>query len=139
MFKILVLSFFLMSCSLIEHATESPLVAEIAVRQAVVRYIDRGENESEKYGRAENVVSVAQRTLDYLQGNPETTVAGIMDVIDSEIDWSRLSAADRLLVRDIMATVQHRLQSREAEIPSDTLLTVRSLLRTTVAAAQVFI
>lgn len=133
------------ACAALEQAgdwvNDNPLVADLVVRQSVARYIDAGDTQVEKSQRAADVKTVIERTTTYLDGNPQTGVAGIMDALNANIAWDRLSAADRLLVQDIMLMVQLNLAQKQAEdqLAADTALAVRSLLRTAVSAASLFL
>lgn len=137
--SVFIFSILLASCALIEKVGENPIVADLAIRQAVLIYIDRGETDSEKYERAKDVASVAKKTLSQLEGSPSTTVAGIIEIVDESITWDKLSVKDRALAQDIMFLIQRRLENKADELPSDTLLVVRGILRTTLATAKVLL
>lgn len=133
------------ACSLVERAgifvNDNPVVADMVVRQAVARYIDAADGGEAKSQRAADVKIVVERTTKFLDGNPQSSVTGIMAVLDSNIAWDRLSAVDRLLVQDIMLMVQIQLAEKQAEdqLSADTVLAIRSLLRTAITAANTFI
>lgn len=132
----------LTGCSTIERAGDwvngNPLVADMATRQAVARYIDAS---GDPQGRAQDVMARLQRAQNDLQGDPVVGVQGIMAVLESHVDWDQLSPGDKLLVQDIMLMVQIQLAEKQADekLSQDTVLAVRSLLRTAISAASLFL
>lgn len=132
-------------CAAISTASDwingNPMIVNSVTRQAVARYVQGGDTLEEQRARAENVKIRTERALADLEGNPQATVAGIMDVLESHVDWDGLSPADRFLVQDIMLVVQTQLAQKQAEnqLQTDTVLAVRSLLRTAISAATLLI
>lgn len=120
-----------------DYVNENPLVADIATRQAVARYIEQGENTGT---RADSVVRVVTNLETWLDGSPTVTVESLIVTLNSLINWDNLSPADTLLVQDLTALIVWKLSSAEDEgdLTPDTLLGLRSLLVTARRAATLY-
>lgn len=121
-----------------EYANENPIAVQIVTRQAVFRYIDAGDTQAAKDSRAASVMDVVQRADAFLEGNPVASVDTLLQVVDSAINWEGLSAADRLLVQDVMTLVALSLEQRQSEglLDEDAVIGLRAILRTSVEAAE---
>lgn len=135
----------LSSCSTIDslsdYVNENPVFASIAARQAVGRYISAAKTPEAEAQRAADVQKRINKVMAYLDGDPETNVDGLLNVIDSAIDWAELVPADRILVTDVVTLIEGELRKYETQTPeiSDTAkIAIRSLLKVAVSAAEYY-
>lgn len=131
-------------CAVVERAADfvnqNPFFVDTLTRQSVARYAERGETELEKSKRASEVEYVARELLVYIDGNPTATIDQIIDVLEAQVAWERLSRPDRLLVKDIIRGLEISLEQRQREqlkigVDEDVVIAVRSLLQTVISAA----
>jgi hypothetical protein len=132
----------LAGCSALERigdfASDNPLIVSAATRQAVGRYIARGETPEAEARRAEAVEKRVNKALAYLDGDPDATINGLFELLENSIDWAELTTADRILVRDVMSLVRAELDDAIGESDSltpETRLAFRDLLETAASAA----
>lgn len=136
-----ILGFLLVSlvagCAVLDNIDNNPLVARLAVSQAVLRYIDAGDTPVVIQERRDNVLAVMEKTLAYID-NEQARAESVMTVLLSMIDFSELSIADRALAVEAIGLVQYQLDVRIAggELPSDSLLMLRGLVLTAIDAAR---
>ncbi len=114
------------------YVNEHQLVIDIAVRRAIFRYVDAGENEAERHRRAAAVVDVVRKVDRYLQGDPATGVDMLLLAVENEIRWEGLSLEDAATLREVVALIRANIQNQQTEglLGGDTLVGLRSLLRT---------
>lgn len=135
----------LIGCGVFERSAEfverNPIVADLAMEQAVARYISAGKTEQDWAQRAEAVSSRMALAERYLQGDPSATVAELVGVVEASIDWSSLSPGDRQLVRIIMRLAQEQLEQAVADgyASGYDTLAVRCLIETAGRTAQLFL
>lgn len=117
---------------------ENPVVAQMAVTQAVVRFIAAGETSQKIESRKAATVDVLNKTLSFLEGNPRARVDTIFNVLNAHIDWDSLSPPDRLLLLEVIRFVQSDLERKQDnnQLSHDTVLAIRALLNTAVRAAE---
>lgn len=115
----------------------NPLLVDMAVRQAVLRYIDAGDSEADKHKRAAAVVAVVQKADSFLEGEPQADVSTLLLVVDHAINWDALSPADRMLLSDVMTLVKHALQEKQSEgiLDGAALVGLRALFETAATTA----
>jgi hypothetical protein len=137
MVPLLILSGCAQLAAISDYVNENPLVADIATRQAVARYVEAGDDTST---RAAGVVRVVGNLELFLDGNPQATVEALITVINSSINWDNLSISDRLLAEDLIAILVIKLNQvvSDGEMDADELLGIRSLLVTARRAAELY-
>lgn len=66
----------------------------------------------------------------YLEGDPEAKVDIIMDLVNQQIKWDKLSPRDALTIQSVMAVVDINLRQQidNKTLPSDVKLKVRTVL-----------
>ncbi len=143
---IIVLSLFLVSCTLLEtmgdYVNENPVFVNIATNQTVGRYIEAAGPIDAQIRRAKDVQQRCEKVLAYVDGNPETTVDSLLLVIDSVIDWDKLSISDRLLVTDIVTLIELELRKYESQQPQlsqGASIAIRAIFKTAISAAQIYL
>jgi len=144
-FAVIVGAVLLIGCGVLDRPTEfverNPIIADLAMEQAVARYISAGKTEHDWIQRAESVASRMALAERYLQGDPSATVSELVGVIDASIDWGGLSPGDRQLVRVIMRLAQEHLEQAVADgyASGAETLAVRQLIETAGRTAQLFL
>lgn len=116
---------------LAEFTQENQIVVDVAVRQAVYRYIDAGDTEADKDARAGSVGKVVRKVDSYLEGDPTAGPGTLLKVVDSSIRWDKISNADAALLRDVMTLVRHNLQNRQSEglLDTDAVIALKGVLK----------
>lgn len=149
--KLVIAAFFavflcLSGCSAIntlgDYVSENPVFASIAARQAVARYISAGGDQAAQTERANDVNRRIGSAINYLDGNPQTTVDELLLTIDAQIDWHKLHPSDRVLVKDIVRLVELELREYEVEhepIKDSARIAIKALLETAIDAAQIYL
>lgn len=144
-FAVIVGAALLIGCGVLDRSTEfverNPIVADLAMEQAVARYISAGKTEQDWVQRAEAVASRMALAGRYLQGGPSASIADLVGVVEASIDWGSLSPGDRQLVRVIMRLAQEHLEQAVSDgyaSGADTL-SVRQLIETAGRTAQLFL
>lgn len=135
----------LIGCGVLERSAEfverNPIIADLAMEQAVARYISAGKTEQDWAQRAGSVASRMALAERYLQGDPSASIADLVGVVEASIDWGSLSLGDRQLVRVIMRLAQEHLEQAVIDgyaSGADTLA-VRQLIETAGRTAQLFL
>lgn len=132
----------LTGCSALEHvgqySRENPLVVNAATRQAVFRYIDAGETETDKSNRAKSVIDAVREVDAFLEGNPTASIGALLQVIDAQIKWDKLNPADRLLIKDIVTMVGMSLEDKlkAGLLSEDAVIGLRALFDTAITTAM---
>lgn len=135
----------LTGCSVInsinDYINENPVLVNIATNQTVVRYIEAAETVDKKRARAEDFERRANKVLSFIDGNPETTVDGLLSIIDSAVDWQGLSIPDRILVSDIIALIEVELRKYEGrqDFSNKTKFALRELFVVAIQAARLYL
>ena len=142
-FVLLVLSLgFSGGCSFLQSVgdkiDENQVLVSLATSQVVSRYIEAAGNIDAQKSRAKDVQRRINKVLAYVDGEPQTTVDQLLSVIDSVIEWEKLSISDRILVIEIVRLVKSELIRMENDSPVD-LVALRPLLETAVLIAQMFL
>lgn len=120
-----------------DYVSNNPLIASAAMRQSVAHYIAQGETIEAEHKRADDVIERGEKVRAMLAGDPKATKGEILKVVNRSIDWSSLSLADRALVIEILALLEHELAKVEA-LDNKTRLTLSDLLTTAISAAQLY-
>lgn len=142
---VIIFSLFMTACETMEklgdYFQENPVLTSLVTRQAIVRYIDKGATEQDKKARAIRVDSRLSLILVYLNGNPLATAESLMIVVNDNINWDKLSKADKLLVQDMIILVKNSLLKGQdgKTLPPDTMLSIRELLSVMRSAAALFL
>lgn len=123
--------------SLADYASDNPLLASVAMRQAVATYIARGETLDEEHARADAVIERGERVRSMLEGDPEASKGELLSMLNRSIDWSQLAPEDRILVIEILALLEHELE-RVDVLDKETRLTLGDLFTTAISAAQLY-
>ena len=112
-------------------------VVDAAVRQAVFKYIDAGDTEAEKNKRAGAVMRAVQNVDKFLEGEPTASPEALIDAIESQIHWEKLTPTDTGIMVDVLMLIRHNLQNRQSEgqIDGDAIITLRSVLKTALTEA----
>lgn len=132
------------SCGVIERVgewiDENPLVAQLAVSQAVARYIEGGDSDADINKRRDDVVYVMSRTLEFIDTSTEVRADQIFDVFMGQVDWGSLTVADRLLAVEAIRLVQDSIERRvlAGELNEDTVLVLRGIVQTAIDTARYF-
>jgi hypothetical protein len=124
-------------CAVIERAGDNPLVVNIAVSQAVLRYIEAG-GPGEVYDRRDQVLSVMNQTLAYIDSGAQAQVDSVFEVFIRLVDWDSLSLADQYLAQQTLHLVSGSIQARveRGEIDGDAQVVLRSIVTTAISAAR---
>ena len=125
---------------LYSYTQDNPVIVDLAVRQAVFRYIDAGSSIQDKQDRAGRVKDVVEQVEYFLEGNPTASTHTLWLIVKSNINMDNLEAADRLLVEDIVTLVELNIErsSEETILDEPVIIQVRVLLRTLIKTAALF-
>jgi len=132
---------FIPGCSFLQSVgdqiDENRVLVSLATSQVVSRYIEAAGNVDAQKSRASDVQRRINKVLAYVDGKPRATTDRLLSVIDSVIDWDKLSISDRILVLEIVRLVKSELisaQNNEVEI-----VAIRDLLKTAISIAKMFL
>lgn len=134
--------FLLCGCSIFnavgDYSSKNPVIIDIATRQAVYRYIDAAETEQAKIERAGDVVQRLRNVDAFLQGSPTASISTLLDVLNSQIEWDKLSRADKILVQDIVALVKLNLEQKAKEemLDPDSIIGLRNIISIAISTAS---
>jgi len=138
--------FTLAGCSTLEslgdYISENDVLTSIATRQAVARYIAAGDTIEAEQKRAKQVETRLARIVKYVDGNPIATVDGLMNIIESSIDWNELETADKFLVNDILTLLKSEFDKYGKEqkgLSEKSRIAIRSLFDTAMSAARIYL
>lgn len=125
---------------LYSYTQENPVIVDLAVRQAVFRYIDAGATVQAKQDRAARVNEVVEQIEHFLEGNPTASAQTLWLIVKSNINMNTLTPADKLLVEDILTLVELNIErsSQEVILDEPVIIQVRVLLRTLIKTAALF-
>lgn len=121
--------------ALSDSVSDNPLLASFAMRQAVAQYIAQGETLDEEHKRADQVIERGEKVRAMLEG--DATKGALLKAINRSIDWQELTPADRILVIEIIALLEHELADVEA-IDDQVRLTLADLFSTAISAARLY-
>lgn len=127
--------------SLGDYFQDNPVFVSMTARQLMVRYIEKEKTEDAQKAKAIRVDSRLNLILVYMNGNPLATVDSLMDVVNDNIDWGKLTKADRLLVQDMILLVKNSLlKGKDGKtLPPETMLSLRELLSVMRSAVALFL
>jgi hypothetical protein len=137
-----VMVFCISACGAIERVgqwlDDNPVIAQVAVTQAVARFIEAGDSVERIAERKADAIAVLTKTLSYLDGNPRSRVDAIFAVLNAHIDWDAMSPPDRLLLVEVIRFVQTDLERKQEsnQLSEDAALAIRALLQTALRAAE---
>jgi hypothetical protein len=144
--SILFLIMFTASCSLIssvnDYVDENHVIVNIATSQVVSRFIDAGATDEDKQKRAIDFSDRANRVLEFIDGNPLTTVDGLLIIIDSAVDWEKLSYPDKILIGNIILLIEvelRKVEGQELGFNVDTTFAIRSLFNVAIKTADAYL
>lgn len=122
----------------ISYMQSNPVVVNIATKQAVFRYINAGESDSDKVARSERVQAVLNKVEYFLEGNPTASSQTLLLVVKANVDLDKLEPADRLLVEDIFTVIESNMIKYEESglLSNDAVIRIRVLIRTLLKAAE---
>jgi len=143
--KALILGLILLlpGCTVLErvgdYIDENPVLVNIATNQVVSRWIiSAGDIEAQEV-RAKDVQFRIEKVLNYIEGNPTTTVDNILSVIDKNIDWDKLTRSDRLLVTDIVFLISAELEKYETKkLSVDARFVLKTILEAAIHTASIY-
>ena len=140
------LCFAVSGCSVFDkigvYIDENPVLVNIATSQVVTRYIEEGDTIEAKRHRAEGVQRRVSKVLAFIDGNPKTTVDGLLLVIDKSIDWSGLSYPDKVLVSDIVSLIEAELRKYETsgqDFNTKTTFALKAIFTVAIRAAEIYL
>jgi hypothetical protein len=119
-----------------EFVQEQETVAELTVKAATIKFIDKS---SDPQRRAMKIQKVADTTLE-LASDIDATVPKLMAEVRIQVPWSDLDTADQLLASALLTTVENQLQERlkSKSISEDQLVGVQAVLSWVLEAAAVY-
>lgn len=125
---VLVLSSLVAGCATI---SENENTARVTVMYATIKVID------EDQAKADRIVEIAEEVKEYASNVEQLTVDLLISETRAQIDWSKLDAADRLLVDTLLVELETRLKERfdGAEVPEELALTVEKVADWVINAA----
>lgn len=132
---VLVAAFFISACATLK---ENDAVVRLVLQQATLRAIDAsGHPES----RATRVIEIVGQARKFAQGNPQSTVDVITQVVVAQIDFAGMSPADQLLVRDLISIATAEIQNRinAGDLDGEQLVYVDTVLGYIESAAQLWL
>lgn len=133
------------ACSMIgtinDYVDKNSVLVNITTSQVVSRYIDAAKTIDDKKERAKEFSRRANKVLEFIDGNPQTTVDGLLLVIDSAIEWDKISYPDKILIGNIVLLIEVELRKLEADnsIDSEERFAIRALFNVAIKTADDFI
>lgn len=111
---------------------DSP-TAELTVKYAVIKLIDQSKDVT-----PERVIKNVQRARSLLQSDAAISIAGLSVSVRENINWQRLSAADSLLLDQLLSEAERRLTERVGDglLDHDHRVLVSQVLQWIEAAAN---
>jgi len=91
-----ILALLLMSCAQMD--AKQTLATSIVFSQATARYIEAGDILERKAA----VTAVVDKVLVFVKGNPEAPMHTLLDVVNTQIDWTKMTVSDQLLIQAIV-------------------------------------
>lgn len=129
----------LSSCAgLSDFTNDNPVLVSIAVREAVVKYIDVGSTAEEKKARAVGAQKVLEKVRGVVGVDGKTSVALIIDYANKVINWDSLNSADKIAVQDILMLVDVSLRQKSVEIDPNTLVAVSGIMDAAISATKYY-
>lgn len=118
----LVASLFLVGCS--STGDRRNPIASIAVQYAVAKVVDKNTE------KAQRVLAIVSETRKLIAGEQASTVAMLEQIVRDQIEWSKLDAADAVLVNALIDEVRFQLEDRlgDSELVGDKVLVVDEVL-----------
>ncbi len=124
---------FISSCAAFK---ENPVLASITVSQSTARLIQASDNEEARARRIDNILTLAEG---YVLNQSGATLEGVVKIIEGNIDYSKLTKADELLVKDLLQILALELQSltkKKVKITESEIILI--LIRKARSTAQVY-
>lgn len=81
--------------------------AQLTVQYATLKVIEQSDDVT-----AEGVIEHVQRARALVDEDPDVTLGQLAEEVRSEIPWSRLSLADRMLLDAVLLEAEERLRQR---------------------------
>ncbi len=126
-------------CAQLENfADKNPVVVNIIVQESIVHYIDKGQTLELKKIRASQAKNVLSKVKFVVDSGKVTTVSEILIFANSQIDWTNLSVADQLLVRDIFLLINAKFASESDLVDPNTIIKVNGIINTAISATELF-
>lgn len=134
---------FMPGCAtLSDTISQNKFVVSAATRQAVGRYIARGETVEAEKVRALAAYERIQRVTNALDGSPAATYDDILKTLVASVDWGGLDLTDKLLVQDIVELVRQELRAEAlaGDVLNDAdLIHIRAVLATAADTALAYL
>lgn len=120
-------------CSSANQA-DTKLIAQIAVQYGVGKVLENNPSYAQRVADIAGEVSKAA-------GGESSTVAAVMELARSKIDWTKLSPADRTLVNTLLLTIQSELTRRiqDGVLSPEKALLVQEVAGWIEAAAKLYV
>lgn len=142
--KVVLLVILLAGCTALEtlgdYVNDNALITSITVRQVVGRYIAAGDTVEIERKRAVKVEDTLSKALNYLNGEPLSTVSGLLIVVNNAINWEDLETYDKILIMDILAVLKTELETYQTEhkLSLDSQIAIKALFETAVSTANIY-
>lgn len=124
-FTIAQLALFLSACSTLQKLSDDdpnndiPII--IAIQAATIKVIENGDPQE----RASRIIEILDETASFISLTQEVKVQQVAQHIKSQIDYTKLDAADQLIVNALIDTIAARLV---AEFESQDLIDQAALV-----------
>lgn len=128
--------------TLSDTISQNKFVVSAATRQAVGRYIARGETIEAEKVRALAAYERTQRVTAALEGSPAATYDDILSTLTNSVDWGGLDLTDKLIIQDLIELVRQELRAEAlaGDVLSDAdVIYIRGVLKTAAETALVFL
>lgn len=134
---------FMPGCANLSDAiSQNKFVVSAATRQAVGRYIARGETVEAEKVRALAAYERVQRVTAALEGSPAATYDDILSTLNNSVDWGGLDLTDKLIIQDLIELVRQELRAEAlaGDVLSDAdVIHLRAVLNTAAETALAFL
>ena len=120
---------------------ENSFLVNVGTRTAVEYYINQKDTLASRIDRAKDVQARFQLCLAYIDENPSASINTILEVVDSVIEWDKLSPNERIIVQEIVHQVELELKTEvdKGGLEDDTRIAIRSLFEVAISAAKVYL
>lgn len=84
------------------------------------------------------ILAITQNVRSYINAEPEAKASAVIELVDSQIDYAKLSPEDGLIIKAMLVTVQSNLTQRidNKIVDKDTVVAVGQVLDWVEAAAS---
>lgn len=120
---------------------ENSFLVNVGTRTAVEYYINLKDTLAGRIDRAKDVQARFQLCLAYIDENPTASINTILEVVDSVIEWDKLSPNERIIVQEIVHQIELELKTEidKGSLEDDTRIAIRSLFEVAISAAKVYL